>query len=132
MTTVATNLPIAETVEPADQAALAARVREAHEAGTVIYSIGGGTSLDYGLTPTRTGIGLSLKALNRVVDYPSRDMTITVEAGMTMGQLAETLARERQWLPLDVPRRPRRRSAAWWLRPGAGRGASASARCATT
>jgi glycolate oxidase FAD binding subunit len=30
-------------------------------------------------------------------------MTITLEAGITMRALAETLAAERQWLPIDVP-----------------------------
>ena len=38
-----------------------------------------------------------------MVDYPARDMTITVEAGITMSQLAATLAAERQWLPIDAP-----------------------------
>ncbi len=49
MTTATENLPITETVEPADVAALAARVREAYEAGTAVYPIGGGTSSSYGL-----------------------------------------------------------------------------------
>ena len=57
--------------------------------GTPIYPIGGGTSLDYGLPAARPGIGVSLAELNRVVDYPARDMTITVEAGITMAELAD-------------------------------------------
>lgn len=35
------------------------------------------------------------------VDYPARDMTITVPAGMTVDRLAEILAEESQQLPVD-------------------------------
>ncbi|MGE0608776.1 MAG: FAD-binding oxidoreductase, partial [Pirellulales bacterium] len=39
---------------------------------------------------------------NRVVEYPARDMTITVEAGITLAALAEVLAQERQRLAVDA------------------------------
>ncbi len=103
MTAVADVLPLSETHAPADQAALVAIVADAHAAGTPVYPIGGGTSLDYGLPPSRPGIGVSLSKLNRVIDYPARDMTITVEPGITIDSLAATLASERQMLPIDVP-----------------------------
>lgn len=103
MTAVADTPSTTETVRPADQAALAAVVAEAHASGTAIYPIGGGASQNYGRPAERPGVGLSLAALNRVIDYPARDMTITVEAGITMDQLAATLATERQWLPIDAP-----------------------------
>ena len=96
-------LPIEETVAPADAAGVVAVVREAQAAGRAVYPIGGGTSLDYGLPGKKPGIGLSLARLNRVVDYPARDMTITMEAGVTMAELARTLAAEGQWLPIDAP-----------------------------
>jgi glycolate oxidase FAD binding subunit len=104
MSIVTEALPLTETLAPEDQAALAKVVAAAHAAGTAMYPIGGGTSLDYGLPATMPGVGISLAKLKRVVDYPARDMTITVEAGITLEELAETLAAERQWLPLDVPR----------------------------
>jgi glycolate oxidase FAD binding subunit len=102
MTIVADTLPLTETITPADQRALADAIADAHRSGTAMYPIGGGTSLDYGLTPTQPGIGVSTAGLNRVVDYPARDMTITVEAGIRMDRLAATLAAERQCLPIDV------------------------------
>lgn len=40
--------------------------------------------------------------LKRIVDYPARDMTITVEAGMRVSELQATLATERQRLPIDI------------------------------
>jgi glycolate oxidase FAD binding subunit len=104
MTAVAELLPLTETHAPENQAALAGLVAGAFASGTPVYPIGGGTSLDFGLSPTRPGIGLALSKLDRVVDYPARDMTITVEAGVTMERLGATLAAERQWLPIDVPR----------------------------
>jgi glycolate oxidase FAD binding subunit len=96
-------LPLTETIAPADEAAVAAAVRAAGEAGTPIYPIGGGTCLDYGLRPTQPGIGLSLTKLNQVVDYPADDMTITVQAGLTLAELAAHLSVKGQRLPVDVP-----------------------------
>jgi len=104
LTSTATeNLPLTETFEPADQAELADVVRRAHASRTPIYPLGGGTSLGFGLVPKSPGWGLSLARLNRIVDYPARDMTITVEAGITMSALAEVLASEGQRLPIDAP-----------------------------
>ncbi len=39
---------------------------------------------------------------NRLIDYPARDMTITVEAGMTWRELCALLDVEGQQLPIDV------------------------------
>src|SRR4051794_22293168 len=97
------DLPFKTTITPADQAALAAAVADAHGIGSAIYPVGGGTSLDFGLPAKAPGNGLSLAKLNRIVDYPARDMTVTVEAGVTMQGLADLLAKEGQRLPLDVP-----------------------------
>lgn len=94
---------ISQTLQPADQPALAEAVRQAHQSRTAIYPVGGGTSLGFGMPARQEGIALSLGNLTRIVDYPARDMTITVEAGITMEQLANTLAGQRQWLPIDVP-----------------------------
>jgi glycolate oxidase FAD binding subunit len=91
------------TQEPDDAVAMAEQVRQAYREGTAIYPLGGQTSLDFGLSAKREGVGLSLARLNRIIDYPARDMTITVEAGATMQTLAETLAAENQFLPVDVP-----------------------------
>ncbi|MCA9156305.1 MAG: FAD-binding oxidoreductase, partial [Planctomycetales bacterium] len=97
------NLPLERTEQPTSPEALAEVVREAHETETPVYPIGGGCSLNFGLPAKKPGIGLSLTALHRVIDYPARDMTITVEAGATMAQLRDTLLAERQKLPIDVP-----------------------------
>lgn len=38
-----------------------------------------------------------------VIDYPARDMTITVTAALTIGQLRDVLRHENQQLPVDTP-----------------------------
>lgn len=78
-------------------------VRRAAAAGQAVYPVGGGTLLDLGLPPTRSGIAVELRQLDQVIDYPARDMTITVQAGITLARLRELLATENQRLPIDVP-----------------------------
>ena len=102
--TSADILPIKHTVSPADPGELAGVVREAFESNSPLYPIGGGTSLEYGLPAKAPGTGLSLAKLKGVIDYPARDMTVTVEAGLSMQALSDLLATERQRLPIDVPR----------------------------
>ena len=97
------DLPLSQTVAPVTAAEVGDVVRAACDSQTPIYPIGGGTSLHVGLPARKQGIGLSLTGLAQVIDYPARDMTITVEAGIRMATLAELLATERQRLPIDVP-----------------------------
>jgi glycolate oxidase FAD binding subunit len=79
-------------------------VRRAAAEGLALYPLGGRTLLDIGLPPGRPGLAVDLRSLARVLDYPARDMTITVEAGITLAQLQSLLATENQRLPIDVPR----------------------------
>ncbi len=78
-------------------------VRRAASANQAIYPVGGRTMLDFGLPPTKPGVAVDLTKLDQVIDYPARDMTITVQAGITMAKLQEVLAKEGQRLPIDVP-----------------------------
>jgi glycolate oxidase FAD binding subunit len=68
-----------------------------------IYPQGGRTALDYGGIPARPGIAIDTSALNKVVDYPAADMTITIEAGMTLASLRSILEAENQRLLVDAP-----------------------------
>jgi glycolate oxidase FAD binding subunit len=103
VSTATETLPISETHSPASDEQVSEIVRDCHASETAVYPIGGGTSLGYGLAAKRDGVGLSTSGLDKVIDYPARDMTITVGAGVTMQAIAETLAAEKQRLPLDVP-----------------------------
>lgn len=71
--------------------------------GQAIYPQGGGTALDYGGTPRSPGIAVDLRSLDRVIDYPAADMTITVEAGITLSALRAVLLEKRQRLLVDAP-----------------------------
>ncbi len=48
--------------------------------------------------------GLSTTGISGVIDYPARDMTVTVEAGFALRDLQRLLASERQRLPVDCPK----------------------------
>jgi glycolate oxidase FAD binding subunit len=88
---------------PATVEALQQCVRNRAAEGLALYPWGGRTALDYGGTPRKPGVAIDTTALNRVIDYPAADMTITVEAGMTLTDLQATLAQQGQRLPLDAP-----------------------------
>jgi glycolate dehydrogenase FAD-binding subunit len=79
---------------------VARRVAEGH----AVYPQGGATALDYGGPPGKPGVAIDLRGLDRVVDYPVADMTITVEAGITLGALRRVLADQGQRLGVEAPR----------------------------
>ncbi len=97
------ELPLKEAVEPADQEAVAGIIERAWKDGIPVYPWGGCTQMGRGARAVEPGMGLSLRGLNRLVDYPSRDLTVTVEAGLTVAELRHTLARHNQRLPVDIP-----------------------------
>jgi glycolate oxidase FAD binding subunit len=68
-----------------------------------IYPVGGRTAWHLGPPVTEPGISLCTTSLTKVIDYPARDMTITVEAGIRCDELARLLEGEGQRLPIDVP-----------------------------
>jgi glycolate oxidase FAD binding subunit len=91
------------TIRPAHVEALCETVREHVNGGQAIYPQGGKTALEYGDIPARPGVALDLTTLHELVDYPFADMTITVQAGMTLGALRATLEAQRQRLLVDAP-----------------------------
>lgn len=90
-------------VQPGAAAELGDLVRRASAEGMAIYPLGGRTMLNYGLPPTHLGYGIDLRRLDQVIDFPARDMTITVQAGITVRRLQEIAAAENLRLPVDVP-----------------------------
>lgn len=96
------NRPL-QSATPHTAADLAEAVRAAYDGATPVYPRGGGTAPGSGPGPARPGIELSLAGLDRLVDHPWRDLTVTVEAGMTIQRLARLLAERRQRLPVDLP-----------------------------
>jgi glycolate dehydrogenase FAD-binding subunit len=76
------------------------RVRERSGA---LLPAGRGVHLGIGAPPRRYDVALSTRALDRIVAHDAADMTVTVEAGVTVGQLNDSLRAAEQWLPLDPP-----------------------------
>ena len=105
MDAVSEFLPVTQVFEPESADEVCKFVRTAAEQGTAIYPIGGGTSLCYGLPARTGGIGISLRLMDQIVDYPASDMTITVGSGMTVARFDKTLAEHGQRMPVDVPQR---------------------------
>jgi glycolate oxidase FAD binding subunit len=89
---------------PCSAAEVGDLVRRAAAAGQGIYPLGGRTQIGLGGPPTKPGVALDLRGLDAVLDYPARDMTVTVKGGVTVAALARLLAGENQRLPIDVPR----------------------------
>src|SRR5262245_6131846 len=92
-----------QVVQSATIAELGKVVREAAALGQAVFPLGGRTMLGLGLPPSKPGIGVELRSLDQVIDYPAHDMTITVQAGITVAKLQAILAAENQQLPVDVP-----------------------------
>jgi len=89
--------------QPATVGDICQLVRDAAATAQAIYPAGAQTQWDLGLPPTKPGLLLDTRRLDQVIDYPARDMTITVQAGMTVARLQAILAGEKQRLPIDVP-----------------------------
>lgn len=87
-----------ETVEALRQTVID-RVAQGH----AVYPQGGRTTLDFGGIPRSPGVAIDTTALDRIVDYPAADMTITVEAGVTMAAIQSVLAGQNQRLLIDAP-----------------------------
>jgi glycolate oxidase FAD binding subunit len=88
-------------VAPGDEPQLARILKAANDAGLAVIPRGGGTKLAWGNPPQRANEILSTARFSAVVELAHSDLTVTVETGCTLKQLAETLAKENQRLALD-------------------------------
>gem|GEM_PF-71863 len=88
---------------PAGADEIAALLRYASRHRLAVVPFGGATQLGLGNPPARADIALSLSRLDGIVAYEPADMTITVQAGITLEKLQRHLALHDQWLPFDPP-----------------------------
>ena len=91
-------------VQPRSVDEVSAAVRVARDGGYALVPSGNGTDLHIGLPPRRYDAAVSTRALNHVLAHEAGDMTVTVEAGVTVPALNEVLGSAGQWLPVDPPR----------------------------
>ena len=90
-------------VRPASIDHVAAVLAIAWDENLAVVPRGAGTALGLGAPPSRVDVVLDLTGLDHVLEDNPDDLTVSVEAGMTAGSLAERLAGRRQWLPMDPP-----------------------------
>ena len=91
------------TEQPKTAEALAGQcVRAASERKTI--ELGGNFTKRAGAGPiARPDVTVSTARLDRILAYEPRDLTISVEAGVTYAELSRVLAPNRQTIPLDPP-----------------------------
>lgn len=92
-----------DTIVPSTAKDLADELRRCDSSGLRVLLVGGGTLQGLGNPPTARDVTISTAKLNGVIEYDPRDLTIAVGAGMTLRTLANTLAKNGQFVPIDAP-----------------------------
>ncbi len=82
---------------------LAAVVAAADERQAAVVPWGGGLHMTLGNTPARYDVALRTATLDSVLEYEPADMTVTIQAGITIGRLRALLAEQGQFLAIDAP-----------------------------
>ncbi len=103
---------------PRDADDLARVLAECDRERRAVIPWGGGTMQHLGASPARMDAMIQTSALNNVIEYEPADLTITVQAGMTLDAIENVLAPNGQFLPLDIPQ-PQRATIGGVLATGA-------------
>lgn len=103
--TFATTARASAILRPRDTAEVQACLRIARDHRVAIYPTSGGRNWGYGSrAPTSDGAALlDLGRLDRILDYDDEMGTVTVEAGVTFGQLARFLVGKKARFFASVP-----------------------------
>jgi glycolate oxidase FAD binding subunit len=92
-----------EVHAPQSVEALADLLRACDARREAVAFFGGSTLQGLGNVPERYDAAVSLVNFTRTLEYEHRDLTIAVEAGVTVAALDATLAAQGQFVPLDAP-----------------------------
>lgn len=93
----------AAAVAPENAEQTAEIIRIAVEEKFSIISCGARTALGLGLPPSRYDVALDMTRVRGVAHYDPGDLTVSVNAGTPLADLARTLEEKKQFLPLAVP-----------------------------
>ena len=91
---------VVRPAHPDDAAAVLARC---DELGAAVVPRGAGAQMALGNVPERVDVVLDTTALDGIVAYTPADLTLGVQAGITLAALQARLREEGQHLPLDPP-----------------------------
>ncbi len=67
------------------------------------FPSGLGSRLHWGPPIEKPCKQVSVKNLNRIIEHCKEDLTITVEAGASLAEIQNALAKHQQWIPIDWP-----------------------------
>ena len=90
-------------VRPASAQEAVEVVRFAVAEKLAIVASGSRSKLDLGMPPARYDLALDMTGLHDIAHFDPGDLTLSVDAGMPLRQLAKVLAEKGQFLPLAVP-----------------------------
>jgi len=90
-------------IKPANRREAAQILGWASLEGIKVAPWGGGTQIGLGNPPEDLHLVLDLSRLDQVVDFQPADLTVTVEAGITLESLQRHLASAGKFLPLEAP-----------------------------
>jgi glycolate oxidase FAD binding subunit len=90
-------------VRPQTAEEVAAVLAAARAAGAAVVPLGAHTAMTLGRPLERYDIALDMLGLDRIIEYEPADLTVTVEAGMTLRALQDRLREHGQYLPVDPP-----------------------------
>ncbi len=90
-------------VSPGTREELAAVLRAATDSRFTVLVQAAGRHLHLGAPPGPIGLLLSTVRLNRIIEHDVENLTVTAEAGVTLGEVQRLVAQRGQMLPLDPP-----------------------------
>jgi glycolate oxidase FAD binding subunit len=96
-----TSMDLPGLLLPQTQADCAEIVACSHQQGWSLLPCGQGTKLSWGNPVGPIHWVISTQGLNRLIEHAASDLTVTVEAGMTLKQLQQILAQAGQCWPVD-------------------------------
>jgi glycolate oxidase FAD binding subunit len=99
---IAGRAPMA-VLKPRSAEEVAGIVRFAAAEKLAMAACGSRSKLELGMPPQRYDLALDMTDLRQIAHYDPGDLTVSVDAGMPLGELAKVLAAKNQFLPLAVP-----------------------------
>jgi glycolate oxidase FAD binding subunit len=93
----------AAVAAPTCAAEVAEIVQFAKSEKLVLIPCGKRTKLNIGMPPARYDVAVDMTGLNQIAYYDPADLTLSVEAGLGLVQLADILRRQNQFVPMAVP-----------------------------
>ncbi|HET7106294.1 MAG TPA: FAD-binding oxidoreductase [Candidatus Acidoferrum sp.] len=93
----------AAVLKPSSAGEVAEIVRFAGAEKLALVACGSRSKLELGMPPQRYDLALDMTGLRQMAHYDPGDLTVSVDAGIPLSELAKTLAANHQFLPLAVP-----------------------------